>query len=173
MQAAARQRGRGQRGRRDQRRAGPIDTERGTVVSSAQRLKPPGWGGGKSAPITRRNWGVPNITEALWEGAPSPHLWDDPFPSTLLFPSASYCKPCRPQSRREEEGKLLHAFRQPSSPQSVLMWSSSSLCVSKQKKNRRRGVEERGVLSSLKGCLRSLDCSKPIVPLEVLTAASL
>lgn len=35
---------------------------------------------------------------------------------------------------RGKEGKLLHAFRQPSSPQSVLMWSSSSLCVSKKRR---------------------------------------
>lgn len=48
MQAAARhtvrerERESGQRGRRDQQWAGPIDTERGTVVSSTQRLKPPG-----------------------------------------------------------------------------------------------------------------------------------
>lgn len=47
---------------------------------------------------------------------------------------------------REKEGKLLHAFRQPSSPQSVLMWSSSSLCVSKkeEQKKRRGRVEGRG-----------------------------
>lgn len=52
---------RGQRGRRDQQWAGPIDTKRGTVVSSAQRLKPPGGGnhGQKVPPITHRNWAVP------------------------------------------------------------------------------------------------------------------
>lgn len=62
----------------------------------------------ESAPITHRNWGVPNITEALWEGArlaPSLHLWDNRFPSALSFPSASYCKPRRPDSGGEKEGK--------------------------------------------------------------------
>ncbi len=143
-----RDRQRGQRGRRDQQWAGPIDTKRGTVVSSAQRLKPPGGGNhGQKVPLSHTGTELsPNITEALWEGArlaPSLHLWDNPLPSILLFPSASYCKPRRPDSGREKEGKLLHAFRQPSSPQSVLMWSSSSLCVSKKKKkNRRRGEVE-------------------------------
>lgn len=61
-----------QRGRRDQQWAAPIDTKRGTVNSSAQRLKPPLGGGNRgkeSAPTTHRNWGVPNITEASWECA--------------------------------------------------------------------------------------------------------
>lgn len=49
---------------------------------------------------TDRNLGVPNITEALWEGARpvlSLHFWDNCF-LHLCFDllSASYCKPCQP-----------------------------------------------------------------------------
>lgn len=73
-------------------------------------------------------------------------------------------------SGREKEGKLLHALRQPSSPQSVLMWFSSSLCVSITTKNRKRGEKESKeggrVFPRLNGFLYSLDCSIPIIPLR-------
>lgn len=160
-------------GRRDQQWAGPMDTKRGTVVSRAQRLKPPRGGNhGQKVPLSHTGTEVsPTLLRhcgKVRDLLPL-HTCGTTFPSTLSCPIASYCKPCRPGSGREKEGKLLHAFRQPSSPQSVLTWSSSSLCVSKKKKKeeqttRRDRVKERGVLSSLNGFLHSLDCSKPIVP---------
>lgn len=102
----------------------------------------------RSAPTTHSNWGVPNITEALWEGARlAPFLpVKTPFPSSLLFPSASYCKPCWPGRARETDRKLLHAFRQPRFPQSVLMWSSSSVCVSNKRRteDKKRSSQRKG-----------------------------
>lgn len=170
----------GQRGRRDQQSAGPADAERGTVVSSAQRFKPPrrrkSWTGG--APTTHSNWGVPIITEALWEVArlaPSFYLWNNRFLLLSYFQVRPTVSRVEAGSAGERDGKLLHACRQPSSPQSVLMWSSSSLCVSNKRRteDKKRSSQRKGrrgwggggrFLSSLYGFLRSPDCSKPIVP---------
>lgn len=83
-----------------------------------------------------------------------------------MLPSASYHQPpgSRPR-RRERREKLVHACRQPSSPQSVLTWSSPSLCVSNQKeeqeaargagrRRRRRAEQEEQVLSAFHALLR-------------------
>lgn len=80
------------------------------------------------------------------------------------------------ESGREKEGKLLHAFRQPSSPQSVLVWSSSSLCVSKKKeeqKKRRDWVKRRGGSFRVLMAFYTLSTVPTNHPREALAAASL
>lgn len=121
------------------------------------------------------------------------NLWINRFPPSLLLPSASYRQlPGSRPRRRERQEKLVHACRQPSSPQSVLTWSSPSLCVSNQKEEReaargagrgRRGraEQEEQVLSAFHALLRLLQtqssprgprCSVLPQNLRVITAQS-
>ena len=85
---------------------------------------------GCAPPITRRNWGV---TPQHWGiVGKSLHLWDKQF-LPLLFPSASYCKPCGAERKREHFCMHLDNI----APLSQCPCGPVPVCVSNKKKNRR------------------------------------
>lgn len=163
--------------------SGSMDIKRGTVISSVWQLKPP------PEDETTDRKGPDHTQESSY---PQQEEVQDLLPLNTLGITVSFyslyfqvhptVSHVSQERGGESEGKLLHAFRQPISPQSVLMWSSSSLCVSeKEQKKRRDWVKEkgRGILLSLNGFLHSPTvpnqsyprgprCSVPSVNLQVI-----
>lgn len=126
--------------------SGSMDIKRGTVISSVQKLKPP-----PENETTDRK--CPDHTQE--SRYPQQEEVQDLLPLNTLGITVSFyslyfqvhptVSHVSQERGGESEGKLLHAFRQPISPQSVLMWSSSSLCVSEKR------TEEEERLSQRKG----------------------
>lgn len=124
-------------GQRDQGRAGP-KTQREERKFPCTEVKPSSKGGNHGhthtgtevSPTSPRHCGKVQDSLLLSTCGITVSFYSLCF---QVHPTVSHVN----EREAERKKELLHACRQPSSPQSVLMWSSSSLCMSKNKQNRR------------------------------------